>query len=324
MSTATQPIFDMSKAKPIFDMSKATAIGGTPSATPSEFGEGTETHNKAEEYAAKALKAAGLPTSVGNIPDWFHHLTGTAKDSEPWWEPIRNAIKNPTQENVVGAVPFIGPMSVAMAKDAKKGDYGGAAATLAGGVGAAAMGKQVPEGAAALKEQIADLPGIPSASKAASALGEVKAAAGEIPIDMEKPGNTALQIYEQSQRGATLPKVVRDFIKRAVTPESDPITYAEAKDFQSNVSALSADERMKLKPNTKRLLGQLNVDLKGSLEDAADTVGKGEQFTQAMKEYHHAMIIKNLTDTAKEAAWKAAVAGIVGYTGYKLFKVATD
>lgn len=170
----------------------------------------------------------------------------------------------------------------------------GTGAGMTGGTQAASMAKEA----------------LPSAERAGQTLKEVKGAAGDVPINMEKPGNTALDLYEQSQRGATLPKVVRDFVKRATLPEGEPITYAEAKDFQSNVSALSAEERMATKPNTLRLIGKLNADLKDSLEEAADTVGKGQQFTQAMKEYHHAMQLRGLTDAAKAYAWKAALGGV--------------
>src|ERR1700676_5747520 len=76
--------------------------------------------DKANEYAGKALSAAGLPTSLSNVPDWFKHLTGTHPNSEPFWEPIRNAIKNPTQENIVGAVPFFGPPSIGCLRVEKK------------------------------------------------------------------------------------------------------------------------------------------------------------------------------------------------------------
>jgi hypothetical protein len=82
--------------------------------------------------AGKVLSAAGLPTSISTIPEWFQHLTGTHPNSEPFWEPVKRAIQNPTQENIVGAVPFIGPASVSMSKDVQKGDYAGAASTLAG------------------------------------------------------------------------------------------------------------------------------------------------------------------------------------------------
>lgn len=160
---------------------------------------------------------------------------------------------------------------------------------------------------------------LPSTVRAGQALSQVKSVAGDVPIDMGKVGDSALDLYTQSQRGATLPKVVRDFVNRATKPGSDPITYAEAKDFQSNVSRISANERMNLNPNTQRLLGQLNSDLKDSLASAADTVGKGQQFKQAMQEYHNAMTLRGFTDNAKELAWKSLLGGLGVYGTKKLW-----
>ena len=108
--------------------------------------------DKANAYAGKTLTAAGLPTSLSNVPDWFKHLTGTHPNSEPFWAPIREAIKNPTQENIVNAVPFIGPSAVSMSKDVQKGDYGGAAATLAGTVGAVVLPAKTGEIAGGLSK----------------------------------------------------------------------------------------------------------------------------------------------------------------------------
>lgn len=176
----------------------------------------------------------------------------------------------------------------------------------------------VGHGLPATISKISDV--IPSASRAGAALGEVKTVAGSVPIDMSAVGDTALDLYTQSQRGATLPKVVRDFVNRATKPDADPITYDEAKDFQSNVSRLSANERMNLNPNTQRLLGQLNANLKDSLQDAADTVDKGQQFTQAMQEYHHAMQLRGLTDEAKQILWKAALGGVGVGAGSAILK----
>jgi hypothetical protein len=105
--------------------------------------------DKVNQYAAKALSAAGLPTSISNIPEWLQHLTGTHPKSEPFWEPIRKAIKEPTEENIVAAVPFVGPASVAMSKDVQKGDVGGAASTLIGTIAGPLAGSEVAPGLAA-------------------------------------------------------------------------------------------------------------------------------------------------------------------------------
>lgn len=173
-----------------------------------------------------------------------------------------------------------------------------------------AIGAAIP-GAGALAKKAASY--LPSAARAGQALQEVKSVAGEVPIDTAKAGNSALELYTQSQRGATLPKVVNNLVRRLTAPEGAPITYAEAKDFQSNISSLSANEKMNLKPNTVRLLGQLNADLKDALESAADTEGKGQQFANAMKEYHSAMKLRGYSEAAISHAWKVAL----GYLGAK-------
>jgi hypothetical protein len=133
------------------DTQAAPPVTITPDSQQQPYGAGTVVTNKPEEYAAKALSSAGLPTSLANIPDWFMHLIGQAKDSKPVWDAAKKAIEEPTQENLVNAVPFFGPMSVAMAKDVRGGDYGGAAATLAGGVGSTLAAGQVRPAANSVK-----------------------------------------------------------------------------------------------------------------------------------------------------------------------------
>ena len=162
---------------------------------------------------------------------------------------------------------------------------------------------------------------VPSASRAGAALEDVKAVAGDVPIKTGKVGDTALELWTQSERGATLPPSVRKLVQRMTKPGSDPMTYEEAKDFQSNISQLSADEKMTLKPNTKRLVGQLNQDMKAALEDAADTQGKGKQFVDAMKEYHNAMRIQGFSDKAIKLAVKAGLAASGIYGGEKLWEM---
>ena len=180
-------------------------------------------------------------------------------------------------------------------------------------------------GTAAVLQGAGEIAGaVPRTARAGAALQDVRQAAGDIPIDMTKPGNTALELFTQSQRGASLPQAVRKFVIRATTPEATPITYDEAKDFQSNISRLSAEERLRITPNTQRLLGQLNSDLKDSLKDTAEIVGKGQKFADAMHEYHRAMQLKGWTQDVIDKAWKAALiggAGAIGATAaYKILK----
>lgn len=131
MSSSGNPVFTIEDASQNFEVSDA--------AKPT-------TLDKANQYAGKALSAAGLPTSIKDIPNWFEHFVGVAKDSKPFWDAFKTAVENPTQENIVAAVPFFGPASVAMSKDVQKGDYGGAAATLAGTIGSLAAPGQIKPG----------------------------------------------------------------------------------------------------------------------------------------------------------------------------------
>jgi hypothetical protein len=79
---------------------------------------------------------------------------------------------------------------------------------------------------------------------------------------------------------------------------------------------------MNLNANTKRLVGQLNANLKESLEGAADVQGKGQQFAQAMSEYHQAMTIRGMTDEAKTLLWKAALSSVGLYGAKKIWDAA--
>lgn len=225
--------------------------------------------------------------------------------------PIPKDLNSPSYRAATTLSPLVPALNPeAMEKASAKGDTGAVAAEAAIPTALAVAplaGEGLYKGAKAV---------LPSTERSGTALGQVRAAAGGVPIDMSGPGKTALELYTQSQRGATLPKVVRDFVNRATKPGAEPITYAEAKDFQSNVSSLSADEKMASKPNTLRLIGQLNSDLKASLEAAADTVGKGRQFADAMKEFHHAMQLKGFTENMIKAAIGAAITG-AGVAGVK-------
>jgi hypothetical protein len=157
---------------------------------------------------------------------------------------------------------------------------------------------------------------IPSAEKAGQAFEEVKSFAGRIPIDVAAPGNTALRIQKLAESGGSMPKVIRDFIRRATDPEKPPITYEEARDFYSNASRLSVDEMNRLTPVMKRQIGQFVRNLNESIEGAASDAGKLSKYKGAMKEYRQAKWLESKIQLAKEWALK----GALGYGGYRVAK----
>lgn len=231
--------------------------------------------------------------------------------------------RNPAYKAVAAIGPLAGVRVGQMERAANQGDVGG----VAGEAAVPAVAALGTYGAAKLGPKVADYidAKIPSKPRAVASLEDIKSTVGDVPIETGKVGDAALEMYEQSQRGATFPSAVNKLIKRMTAPDAAPLTYAEAKDFQSNISHLSANEQMSLKPNQVRLVGQLNEALKSSLADAADTVGKGAQFTQAMKEYHQAMKLKGYSDRTIDIAWKAALsASGLGGLGYAFKKIIGD
>ena len=157
---------------------------------------------------------------------------------------------------------------------------------------------------------------IPSAERAGKSFEEVMGAAKSIPIDVAGPGNTALKIQKLAESGGTMPKIIRDFLRRATDPNKPPITYEEARDFYSNASRLSADELNRLTPVMKRAVGIFTRELNSSIEGAADEAGKLSQYKGAMGEYARAKRLENLARLAKEWAFK----GALGYAGYAAAK----
>jgi len=145
---------------------------------------------------------------------------------------------------------------------------------------------------------------IPSAARAGRTLQTVKEKAGSVPIDVNTAGSTALEIQRLAESGGAMPKVVRDFLRRSTDPTKGDITFAEARDFYSNASRLSANETQRLTPVMHRQLAKFTHELRTATEQAAETVGQGGAFKQGMGEYRKASQLRTLgkkvtTDTGK-------------------------
>lgn len=149
---------------------------------------------------------------------------------------------------------------------------------------------------------------IPSASRASAGLQQVMGQAKDVPLNLSEPGDVALRIKDLAERGGTMPKAVNDFIKFATDPKRADMTYEVGRDFASNISRLSADEMQRLTPIMKWQVGELRVALNKSLVDAAQTVGQGDVYKAAMKEYAQSMAFR---EHAKAVA-KAAAMGTLG------------
>lgn len=159
---------------------------------------------------------------------------------------------------------------------------------------------------------------VPRASRAAGKFQDVMSAARAVPVDITGPGNVALRVQELADAGATMPMAVRKFLLRVTNPDKAPMEYKEARDFASNISRLSANEKMSLTPVVAREVAEMRATLNKSIADAAAKAGKGREYAEAMTEYAKAMRLRNAVDEVVKGTRKALpVAGVAG-AGYWL------
>lgn len=180
----------------------------------------------------------------------------------------------------------------------------GEAAEIPMNMAAPEEGEMAAEGANRVGKAVSSL--TPSAMRDAAGVlfQEVKSKAGNFPVDIEAPGQAALQMKTLYERGAgyTPPSVVTRFLNRVTKPGGGPMTYEEARDFYSNATRLSTDEALKLTPKAKAALTQFTHALGDSIQTAADNAGVGAEHSQAMQDYASAMRYADRVDAAKKLA----------------------
>lgn len=160
---------------------------------------------------------------------------------------------------------------------------------------------------------------LPNASRAGANFQQVMGKAKDVPLNLGAADDVALRARELRETGATLPKVIRDYIKAR---ESAPtMTYGTGRDFASNAGALSARETTAMTPAMKAQVNKLAAALKDSNRTAAQSVGMGQVYDDAMREYGRAMSQKKAYEAIVKALKKygvqAAIGTGVGYGTYK-------
>lgn len=192
-------------------------------------------------------------------------------------------------------------------------------ATAAIPLAAGAALRQVP----GIMEGAKRLGGI-SKARAGANIQAAEQAAGGVPINPEGVGTAGLRAMELKEAGGRLPQVVSKLMQRITSPDAPDLTFAEARDFYSNLSRLSTNEFGSLNPTMQRQIGLMKEALHESLVQAAGTVGKGEQYAKGISEYAKAGQAAKRWDELKPVVMKtlrglgysaAAAAGYKGLTG---------
>lgn len=164
-----------------------------------------------------------------------------------------------------------------------------------------------------------------SASKSAGAQMLQAAAdkAGSAPIQLSGESDAILdKIVKQSKLGGTVPKAISDLLDRVgqfSNPET-PLTYEDARTLQSNISALSANEKMALKGELRYLLPKFAQSFEQDVQAGADAAGVGQLHRVGMMQYAAASTKGKVLDTAKDIATSKGAAAVGGGVGYELLK----
>jgi len=175
---------------------------------------------------------------------------------------------------------------------------------VAGAIGAAGAGGMIPEGANLVAK-------IPTRAKAGALFDQVMARAGDEPVTLTKALAPMERAQQLSARGGGTISPIDNLYKRINT--INPLDYKEARDWASNLSRLSANDKMNASPalmaEAKKLSHALNEDIGG----AAARRGVGPQYEQAMDMYSRASRLREgLKNTAKWGVPIAAGGGVVG------------
>lgn len=128
----------------------------------------------------------------------------------------------------------------------------------------------------------------PSAARAGQVFDSIAKDAAQTPVNLSRSGDTLLELHDLGATGSNLPKAVRQLTNRATAPGGADILYPEARKFASRISNSSIAERLTSDPNLKRVLGGLREGFNADVGDAANAVGRGQDYEQALKEYAQA------------------------------------
>lgn len=164
---------------------------------------------------------------------------------------------------------------------------------------------------------------IPNTESAGQKFQQVMGAAKDVPLDTSEAENAVARAQELRQRGSSMPKVLNDFMKARKpgnfmgVPVDQPMTYAEGRDFASNAGALSVREATGMNVKMQAQVKTFAHAMADANREAAESVGMGDLYDQAMKEYRQAKNLEESVDIIKKYAVKAAIGTGLGIVGLK-------
>lgn len=249
-----------------------------------------------------AMSRPGMDAKAGAASDT---LRGLAKAVSPAAIPL--AVANPV--GAIGAA--LGGMGGGMLTGAAAGAMGAGPGMqqAAEDIGGALGGGLGFKGARALKAAI------PSKVRAGANFQAVMDAARDVPVDTSRISPILDRGMDLSERGYVPPRVMKQLTKTLTDPARPPMTYAEARDFASAASQLSAKETMNTKGDMGRQVKLLAAALREANREAAAKAGVAPQYDAAMAEYAKAKKMDALVEALKKYGKRAAAVGALGGAG---------
>ena len=205
----------------------------------------------------------------------------------------------------------------------------GNAAEFVGMAGSTAAGLMGPEEGASAAEKISNALPTTSTKGAVQGFKELQGAIGNHTVAMtDRLANSLADIKDAVDTGSTLPPVINKFVTRIADLDEGPLTYKEARQFYSNVSQLSASERMAAKPNDLRLIQEFKHALGETVSDTAANAGRLQQYQGAMSDFANAKQwqgrFEAMSDVAKKAVIRSIEGALAGGGGYGAYRVLKD
>ncbi len=174
---------------------------------------------------------------------------------------------------------------------------------------------------------------IPSADHAAAVLNEITQAAHGVPVQMANTSPALSKFAYSVATGGDNSGVISKLAERVNPIHSFPedINFPEARDFYTNVSRETAKPgflrralESPTQPAFRMNAGGVRAALGSDLTSAAETIGRGTDYTNAMNEYRQAAQIKSVLKKAGYVAAGEALrqSGILGKIAAGTMKVA--
>ena len=165
----------------------------------------------------------------------------------------------------------------------------------------------------------ASIDAIPSAKFAGQQLENLAQSAGNTAVPLSNALTPLQRLAELSERGGSgsVPAGVMQLLQRSQSPID--MAYPEARDFASNISGLSALEKMALKPQVGAQMNALRSGIHG---DIANALGPedGQKYIDAITEYAKAQQAKQVAQKALKYGAAIGTTAVVGKPLYDVYK----